>query len=132
MGNHTKGHGGASIDPAKFTKMMEYLKQNNYNAVSMRDPGNGISQTIPFDKGNYTISFDAVKRSGYEKTAAPLIVTIDGAPGFTLEPAKITKAWASYTSPVFPVTAGAHVLGFALGTGEGMDMLDNVALHYQK
>ncbi len=102
------------------------------HCVFMRGPGNGISQTITFDKGNYTISFDAVKRSGYEKTAAPLKVTIDGVPVFTLEPSKITEAWASYTSPVFPVTAGPHVLGFSLGAGEGMDMLDNLALHYQK
>jgi peptidoglycan/xylan/chitin deacetylase (PgdA/CDA1 family) len=102
------------------------------HCVFMRGPGNGISQKITFDKGSYTISFDAVKRSGYEKTAAPLLCTIDGVPVFTLEPSKITEAWASYTSPAFPVTAGPHVLALSLGQGDGMDMLDNVALHFSK
>ena len=102
------------------------------HCLFMRGPGNSISQPITFDKGSYTISFDAVKRSGYEKSAAPLIITIDSHPVFTLEPAKITEAWASYTSPAFPVTPGTHTLAISLGQGEGMDMLDNISLHLTK
>ena len=99
--------------------------------VYMRGAGNSISQRIVFDQGNYTISFDAVKRNGYEKTAAPLNVTIDGAPVFALESSKITERWASYLSPAFPVTAGSHVLAFNLGAGDGMDIIDNVELRYR-
>jgi len=102
------------------------------HAVFMRGAGNGISQTITFDKGNYTLSLDAVKRNGYEKTAAPLKITLDGTPVFTIEPSQIAERWASYTSPVFPVSAGVHTLGIALGEGDGMDIIDNVQLHYGK
>lgn len=102
------------------------------HAVFMRGAGNGVAQTITFDKGNYTVSFDAVKRNGYEKTAAPLKVTLDGVTVFALEPAQITEKWASYTSPAFPVAAGSHTLAITLGEGEGMDIIDNVALGYSR
>lgn len=102
------------------------------HAVFMRGAGNGISQTITFDQGNYTVSLDAVKRSGYEKTAAPLIVSLDGAPVLTLAASQITEKWGSFTSPVVPVSAGSHVLALALGDGDGMDLIDNVVLHYSK
>ena len=102
------------------------------HCVFMRGPGNGVSQSITFDKGTYKVSFDAVKRNGYEKTAAPLRVTIDNVPVFALEPSQIAETWASYTSPVFPVTAGIHTIAFTLGEGDGMDMIDNVAIKYCK
>jgi hypothetical protein len=98
--------------------------------VYIRGAGNSISQQIVFDQGNYTFSFDAVKRNGYERTAAPLIVTIDGAPVFVLDSSKITEMWSSYVSPAFPVTAGSHLLALSLGAGDGMDIIDNVELHY--
>jgi hypothetical protein len=100
--------------------------------AALRGAGYGISQAITFDPGNYTISLDVVKRRGYEKTAAPFRVTLDGAPVLILESSQITERWARYTSPVFPVTAGAHTLGFTLGEGDGMDILDNVAIHFGK
>jgi hypothetical protein len=98
----------------------------------MRGTGNGVSQSLTFDKGNYTVTFDAVKRSGYEKTAAAMRVTLDGTAVFTIEPNQITEKWAAYTSPAFPVSAGTHVFAITLGEGGGMDMIDNIALHYQK
>jgi len=102
------------------------------HAVFMRGAGNGISQTLTFDKGSYTVSFDAVKRNGYEKTAAPLKVTLDGAPVLTVESSQIAEKWAHYTSPALPVAAGAHTLAFTLGDGDGMDLIDNVALHFSR
>ena len=102
------------------------------HCVFMRGTGNGVSQTITFDKGNYTVTLDAVKRSGYEKTAAALRVTIDGTAVFTIDVPRITEKWASYTSPAFPVTPGPHSFAITLGEGGGMDMVDNIALHYQK
>ena len=102
------------------------------HVVYIRGAGNSISQRIIFDQGSYTIHFDAVKRNGYEKTAAPLNVTIDGTAVFSLEPSKITEKWASYASPSFPVTAGPHELAFSLGEGEGMDIIDNVVLRFSK
>lgn len=100
------------------------------HAVFIRGAGNGISQTLTFDKGTYTVSFDAVKRNGYEKTAAPLKVTLDGAPVLTVESSQITEKWAPHTSPAVPVAAGTHTLAFTLGDGDGMDLIDNVVLHY--
>ena len=98
----------------------------------MRGTGNGVSQTITFDKGNYTVTLDAVKRSGYEKTAAAIRVTIDGSAVFTIDVPQITEKWASYASPAFPVSAGPHTFAITLGEGGGMDMVDHVAIHYQK
>ncbi len=40
-------------------------------AAYMRGPGNGIAQSVTFDNGRYTVSFDVVKRTSYEATAAP-------------------------------------------------------------
>jgi hypothetical protein len=98
----------------------------------MRGTGNGVSQLITFDQGNYTVSLDGVKRRGYEKTAAPLRVTLDGVPVLTLESSQITENWAGYTSPVVPVAAGAHTLAITLGEGDGMDLIDNVEVKYCK
>ncbi len=102
------------------------------HAVFMRGAANGISQSITFDTGNYTLSLDVVKRSGYEKAAAPLRVTLDGVPVIVLGSSQITEKWSSHVSPVFPVTAAVHTLGIALGDGDGMDLIDNVGIHYCK
>ena len=102
------------------------------HCVYMRGAGNGVAQAITFDKGTYTVSLDVVKRNGYEKTAAPLLVTLDGATVWRLDPTQIAETWANHVSPDFPVTAGIHTLGIAPGEGEGMDMIDNVRLHYGK
>jgi alpha-L-fucosidase len=98
----------------------------------IRGAGNGISQSINFDKGSYTVSFNAVKRAGYSGTANSLTVSIDGAPVLTLEASQITEKWGSYTSPTFAVTSGAHTLAFTIGAGEGMDLIDNVTIKYYK
>ena len=94
----------------------------------MRGAGNGVSQTLTFDKGSYMLDFDAVKRNGYEKTAAPIHVTLDGKSVLTLEPSQITEKWAHYTSPAILVAAGSHTLAITLGEGDGMDLIDNVTL----
>jgi len=95
------------------------------HCVYMRGAGNGVAQAIAF-------SLDVVKRNGYEKTAAPLIITLDGATVLRLEPTQIAETWANHVSPAFPVTAGVHTLGIVLGDGEGMDIIDNVVLKYGK
>jgi hypothetical protein len=93
--------------------------------------GNGISQSVVFDKGNYEVSFDVVMRRG--TFGAPLIVSIDGKQVFALEAAKITKDWNSYTSPKFPVESGTHTLAFTLGEGpDGHNLIDNVAVRRLK
>jgi hypothetical protein len=99
----------------------------------IRGAGNGISQSINFDKGSYTVSFNAVKRTGYTAKAAPLTVTVDGVPVLILEASQITEAWGSYKSPAFMVTSGAHTLAFTLGAGDDtMDLIDNVTIKYCK
>jgi hypothetical protein len=98
----------------------------------LRGEGSSISQVIHFDAGNYTVSFDAVKRTGYTSAAIPLTVTIDGKAVFTLEAAKLSDAWGSFTTPVIPLTAGAHTLAFTAGAGDSMDLIDNIAIHCAK
>jgi len=93
--------------------------------------GNGISQSVVFDKGNYEVSFDVVMRRG--TFGANLIVSIDGKQVFALEAAKIPKDWNRYTSPMFPVDSGTHTLAFTLGEGaDGHDLIDNVVIKYCK
>ena len=47
------------------------LAGGGFYAAYMRGPGNGIAQSNNFDKGRYTVSFDVVKQTSYEATAAP-------------------------------------------------------------
>jgi len=44
----------------------------------------------------------------------------------------ITETWAGFTSPVVPVTAGIHTLAITLVDGDGMDLIDNVAIKFGK
>ena len=93
--------------------------------------GNGISQSVVFDKGNYEASFDVVFRRG--TLGGNLIVSIDGKRVFVLDAAKITKDWNRYTSPMFPVDSGVHTLAFTLGEGpDGHVLIDNVQIQYGK
>jgi len=100
--------------------------------VYLRGAGNGITQPMIFDSGTYTIRFDAVKRGGYEKVAAPLEVTIDGEAIFRVKSSEITEKWGRYQSPPFKVSAGLHRFGVVLGEGDGMDLIDDLVLEFRK
>ena len=102
------------------------------HSAFIRGAGNGISQSVTFDKGSYTVSFDVVRRRGYSTVSTPLSVTMDGVPVLTLNSSQITEAWASYTSPPFMVTSGNHTLAFTLGDGDGMDLIDNVVVAHSR
>jgi len=102
------------------------------HAAFLRGNGSSVSQSVFFDRGNYTLHFDAVKRSGYVAKAVPLVVSLDGTTVFTVEASQLTEAWASFKSPAFPVTAGAHTLAFTVAAGDdSMDLIDNVVLRYE-
>lgn len=90
--------------------------------------GNGISQAVMFDSGEYTISFDAVKRNNYGTSATPVTVSIDGKPVLALQASQISDKWHAYTTPAFAVTSGSHTLAFTLGEGESMGLIDNVEI----
>jgi len=98
----------------------------------IRGVGDGFSQPINFDTGKYTLSFDVVKRRGYGGTAVALVVTIDEAPVLTVDGGKIGDVWSRCSSEPFAVVAGAHTLAFTNGEGEGMNLIDNVQIHYCK
>ena len=119
--NHLKGPITAPPSP-----------DGSQHTAHMRGAGSSFWQSINFDAGKYTVSFDAVKRRGYTKTAVPLTVTIDGVTVLKLDLSQITEAWGSYTSPIFTATSGAHTLAFTIGEGEGMDLIDNVTIKYCK
>ncbi|QOV89129.1 polysaccharide deacetylase family protein [Humisphaera borealis] len=101
------------------------------HCVFMRGEGNGVSQAVTFDKGSYTIGLDVAKRRGYEKTAASLTLTLDGATVFTIDASNIVEAWKHFESPAIPVPAGVHVVGIVVGGG-GMDLIDNVVLKHAR
>ena len=81
-----------------------------------------------FDPGEYTISFDAVKRNNYGTSATPVTVSIDDKPVLALQASQISDKWHTYTAPAFAVTAGSHTLAFTLGEGESMGLIDNVVI----
>ena len=107
-------------------------RDGSRHAVYLRGAGNGIAQQLIFDPGSYTIRFDAVKRGGYEKVAAPLVVTIDGEAIFTVKSSEIIEKWGRYQSPPFKVSAGLHRFGVVLGEGDGMDLIDDLVLEFRK
>jgi len=98
------------------------------HSAFMRGAGNGISQVVMFDPGEYALSFDAVKRNGYGKAATPVTVSIDGKPVLSLQASQISDKWNTYTTPDFSVAAGPHTLAFTLGEGESMGLIDNVMI----
>ena len=114
------GNGGQTQTPA-----------GTHYCAYMRAAGNGVSQALQFDQGTYTVSLDVIKRNGYEPYS-PLLVTLDGKTVCTMEADTITEAWSRFTSPGFAVTAGTHSLGFSVGKGGGMIMIDNVGLQFRK
>ena len=100
--------------------------------VFLRGAGSSISQPIHFGGGDYEIRFNAVKRTSYTPAGVPLTVTVDGVAVPTADASRICEGWGSYMSPVFPVRAGTHTLAFTIGAGDGMDLTDNVVIHYSK
>ena len=120
--------------PMKMPVVAPPSPDGSVHSGFLRGQSNSISQTIQFDEGNYTVSFD-VASSGRSKTAVPLVVSVDGAPVLALEAEKITNAWVPLTSPAFKVTSGSHTLAFTAGdsgNNPGTDLIDNVAVKYCK
>jgi peptidoglycan/xylan/chitin deacetylase (PgdA/CDA1 family) len=98
------------------------------HAAFLRGAGNGFSQEVVFDAGEYVLSFDVVKRRGYEPSAAALRVSVGNSEVIALTPAQISEEWTHQTSPPFHVSDGVHRIAFTLGEGGGMDFMDNVRL----
>ena len=124
--------GGTGGEIGIRERYFQHGSSQSRHCLFLRGTGNGVSQPIVFEEGNYVVSFDAAKRIGYEKTPAAIVVTIDGVPVSTVEIAQISEKWASYSSPEIPIKAGTHVMGIILGEGDGMDLVDNVALRFAK
>ena len=108
--------------------------------------GSSLSQSVVFDAGTYTISFDrAFLIRSAQHLFPSLQLTLDGRVLLTLESVnrknleKKEWKWKTVTSPAFTVTAGPHTIGFASGgdasptsqRGDGPNIIDNVRINYQ-
>jgi hypothetical protein len=96
--------------------------------------GNFNQTVTDFDEGNYTLSFFAEGRPGAPYGQQSVRVTLDGVPlGFgdstTLAPPRGTT-FVLYTSDLFHVSAGAHVLAFLglNGSGDNTAFIDAVRI----
>jgi hypothetical protein len=108
--------------------------------------GSSLSQSVIFDKGKYTISFDR-RGINWTKVMYPsLNLVLDDRVLLTLEayvkPKKGQrgkKVWTRHTSPVFSVSAGLHTISFVIGDDadpysyglSGANLIDNVTINYQ-
>ena len=111
--------------------------------------GSSLSQSVMFDKGKYTISFDR-RGINWTKVMYPsLNLVLDDRVLLTLEayvkPRKGQrgqrgkKVWTRHTSPVFSVSAGLHTISFVIGDDadpysyglSGANLIDNVRIEYK-
>jgi YD repeat-containing protein len=78
----------------------------------------GMSQTIDFSEGNYTVSLDAAQRAYYNYGYQTIAILVDGATVGTFTPAG--TSWSS-ESASFNVSAGLHTITFDAVDSEGID-----------
>ena len=97
-------------------------------------PGSSISQTVVFDEGDYTISFDRLLKGG--KPAPGLRLVLDGRVLLALEGTPVKEpSWKRHTSPVFTVTAGLHTIEFShddQGERGPHNLIDSVTINHMK
>ena len=98
------------------------------HCVLLSGPDSSTSQSVVFDEGAYTISFDGLWKG------QDLRLMLDGRVLLTLEDSS-GKQWKRHTSPVFTVTAGLHTIEF-LNIGERKprvtSFIDNVTINHMK
>jgi hypothetical protein len=107
---------------------------NNSNAprgrqVSFLQGTGSFSQTISFRAGSYQISFYAAQRKGVNKSVQNFQVLIDGDVVGTFTPTSFE--YKRYSSGVFTVAAGSHVLtfqGLDSNGGDNTAFIDVVAI----
>ncbi len=89
-----------------------------------------ISQTFSLTAGTYTVSFNAAQRGNYQSSSQTVRVLIDGVAVGTITPSG--ASYASYSTGVFTVAAGAHTLTFVglnPNGGDNTAFLDQVAFN---
>ena len=96
--------------------------------------GSSISQTVVFDEGDYTISFDRLLNGS--KPAPGLRLMLDGRVLLALEGTPVKEpSWKRHTSPVFTVTAGPHEIEFSHddhGERGPHNLIDNLTINQMK
>jgi hypothetical protein len=83
----------------------------------------GISQSVTFAAGTYSISFSAAQRGNGNISSQTFQVQVDGNVVGTFTPGSIS--YTTYVTASFTVTAGAHTISFV---GLDPDGQDNTAL----
>ena len=107
------------------------------NCAIISGTGSSISQSVVFDEGAYTISFDRLLK-GFKQATPDLRLMLDGRVLLTLEGTPVKKcSWKRHTSPVFRVTAGPHTIEFRHDDhGERQprnhNLIDNVTINHMK
>jgi hypothetical protein len=81
-----------------------------------------IRQSVTFAGGSYVLGFSAAQRGNFQASSQTFEVEVDGTVVNTFTPSGTT--YATYTTPSFTVTAGAHTIAFV---GTDPDGKDNTA-----
>jgi hypothetical protein len=76
----------------------------------LQGAGAQISQSVNFNTGGYTLSFQAAQRGNYQASSQTFEVLIDSTVVGTFTPG--STSYASFTTGAFTVTAGAHTISF--------------------
>jgi hypothetical protein len=103
--------------------------------------GSSISQSVVFDKGEYTISFDRSTTHRSDVSFPSINVAIDGRVLMTLESRTFKRnedkrTWTQHTTPAFSVGSGKHTISFIVGDDaepsnyqlRGVGLIDNVTI----
>jgi len=103
--------------------------------------GSSISQSVVFDKGEYTISFDRSTTHRTSVSFPSINVAIDGRILMTLKSRTFKggwdkRTWTQHTTPAFSVDSGMHTISFIVGDDakesnyalRGVNLIDNVTI----
>ena len=118
---------GITTNGSGFTLSNSPIPEGN-QALFLQQKG-AITQTVgSWPAGSYQLTFQACQRA-WGNSQHDFKVTLDGATVATFKPSDTT--WRLYSTPIFPVSAGSHVLGLqGLNTvgGDNTSFVDALSL----
>jgi uncharacterized repeat protein (TIGR01451 family) len=121
------GQAGVSGNGSGFTSANPGAPQGSQVAF-LQNTGS-LSEAVTLTAGPYVVTFSAAQRATYQSSSQTFQVQIDGSVVGTFTPG--STSYASFTTGVFTLAAGIHIIGFAGQNPNGGDntaFIDQVAL----
>jgi hypothetical protein len=121
------GSAGVSGNGSAFTAGNPNAPEGNQ--VAFLQSYGGLSQTLTFAAGSYSLSFDAAQRAG-NASSQTFAVLIDGAAVGVFTPGDVN--YATFTTSSFTLTAGSHTVALVGLDPDGLEntvFIDQVAVN---